>query len=92
MLEAHVRQRGHGCVEHVGGVVAAAQAGLDDGHLDVALRELPKRGRSQQLELGDVVVLGERVIHALGRPGARAIAAAKAWVEMSRSRTCTRSL
>ena len=63
MLEADIRQHLHTGVDHVGRVVAAAQARLDDRHLDITARELSVRRGSERLELRDAVPLRERAIH-----------------------------
>ena len=68
VLEPDVRQDADVRVYHAGGVVASSEAGLDDRDLYPALRYLPQRRGRQQFELGDVVILGERAVDALGRP------------------------
>ena len=68
-----------GRVEHVGGVVAPAEAGLDDRDLDPARGELGERRGGQQLELGDAVAARERAVDlARRRAAARSTAAPKA--------------
>jgi hypothetical protein len=56
VLQADGGQHRHAGVEDVGGVVAPAQAGLDDGHLDLAAGQLVQPRRGEGLELGDAVV------------------------------------
>jgi hypothetical protein len=68
VLEADIGEHAEARVDHAGRVVAAAEAGLDDGHLHAALRHLPERGGGEQFELGDMVVLGKRAVDALRRP------------------------
>ena len=51
---------------HVGGVVAAAEAGLDHGDLDAAAGQLGERGGGERLELRHAVVGLERAVD-LGR-------------------------
>ncbi len=68
MLETDIGQHRHRRLDHRGGVVATAEAGLDHRDLDLALGERPEGGGGEQLELGDMVVLGERVVDALRRP------------------------
>ena len=58
MLEPDVGEHDDGRAEHVGRVPAAAQAGLDDGDVDLAAGELGEGGGGQQLELGYAVALG----------------------------------
>ena len=67
VLEPDVGEHHDRRAEHVGGVVAAAEAGLDDGDLDALARELGERGGGQQLELRDAVVPPR----ACGRPWRR---------------------
>ena len=55
--------------DHVRRVVAAAEARLDHGDLDAAARQRVVGGRRQRLELGHLVVVGERAVHELGRVG-----------------------
>ena len=58
VLEPDVREHDDLGAEHVGRVVAAAEARLDHGDLDPAARELVERGRGQQLELGYALAVG----------------------------------
>ena len=51
VLERDVRQHDDPRVEHVRRVVPAAEAGLDDGDVDLARGELGERGGRQHLEL-----------------------------------------
>ena len=55
--------------DHVGGVVAPAEPGLDHRDLDLARGELGVRGGGQRLELRHAVVAVERAVDELG--GAR---------------------
>ena len=55
-------------VDHARGVIAPAEAGLDDRDLHARARPAPKRRRGEQFELGDVVVLGQRAVDPLRRP------------------------
>ena len=68
MLEPHVREHDDGCVHDARGIESPPQARLHDRHLDLALGHRPQRRRREQFELGHVVVLGERAVHAFGRP------------------------
>jgi len=68
VLEADVREHGHARVDHARRVVAAAEAGLHDRHVDAPLGHLPQRASRQQFELGHVIVLPERAVDPLGRP------------------------
>ena len=70
VLEPDVGEHDHVGAEHVGRVVAAAQAGLDHGDLDLAPRQLVERGRGQQLELGDAIAVAGPVDLRRGRRGA----------------------
>ena len=72
MLEPDVGQHHDRRAEHVGGVVAAAEARLDHGDLDAALGELGERRGGQQLELRDALAARERAVDLGGRRGARA--------------------
>ena len=67
VLEPDVGEHHDRRAEHVGGVVAAAEAGLDDRDLDALARELGERGGGQQLELRDAVALLERAVDLGGR-------------------------
>ena len=67
VLEADVREHDDARVEHVGGVPAPAEAGLDHGDLDLAARELVERRRGQQLELRHALAARR----ACGRPSRR---------------------
>ncbi len=53
---------------HVGGVVAAAEAGLDHRHIDALACQLGVGGRGQQLELGHRIVAGAGAVDLLGGP------------------------
>jgi hypothetical protein len=69
VLEAHRGQDLHLRGDHVRGVEAAPQAGLDHDDLDPAAGELVVRGRGQRLELGHVVVGLGGAVDQLGRLG-----------------------
>ena len=58
-----------GGAEHVGRVVAAAEAGLDHRDLDLAARQLVERGGGHELELRHAVALLERAVDLRGRRG-----------------------
>ena len=60
MLEGDVREDDDARVEDVGRVVPPAEAGLDDGDVDLGGRELGERGGGQRLELGRADRLGRR--------------------------------
>ena len=66
VLEPDVGEHLHARVDDVGGVVAAAEAGLDDGGVDAAAGQLGVGGGGQRLELRDAVVVLERPVD-LGR-------------------------
>ncbi len=68
VLETNIGEHRHGRLHHRGRVVAATEAGLHHRDLDLALGQRPEGGGGEQLELGDVVVLGERAVDALRRP------------------------
>ena len=72
VLEADVREHLHLRRDHVRGVVAPAEAGLDHRDLHPGLGQLAVRGGRQRLELRHAVVGLQRAVDLLGRPrGAR---------------------
>ena len=69
MLQTHVRQHLDARVDHAGRVVAAAEPGLHDRHLDARPRQLPVGRRGERLELRDPVALPERAVDERGGLG-----------------------
>ena len=69
VLEPDAGQHLHAGGDHVGGVVAAAQPGLDHRDLDPTIGQLPVGGSGQRLELGHPVVGPQRAIDELGGVG-----------------------
>ena len=67
MLEPDVGEHGDARVDDVGGVVAAAEPGLEHRHVDAGRLELAERGGRQQLELRhDVAGRRARAVDELG--------------------------
>jgi hypothetical protein len=72
VLEADVGEHRDRRREHVGGVMAAAEAGLDHRGLHPALGELGERRGGEQLELGHTLAARQRAVD-LGRRRGRAL-------------------
>ena len=66
VVEADRGQHGDPGGEHVGGVEAAAEAGLDHPGLDPGRRQGDERGGGRDLELGHLLALRERAVDDLG--------------------------
>ncbi len=66
VLQADVGQHLHARGDDVGGVVAPAEAGLDDGDLHAGARQLVEGGGRERLELRDAVVGPQRAVDHLG--------------------------
>ncbi len=58
VLEPHVREQDDARAQDVGGVVPAAEAGLDDGGVDSGLGECRERSGGEHFELGGGDLLG----------------------------------
>ncbi len=69
VLEADAGQDLNRRGDHAGGVIAAAEPGLDHRHLDPPRGQLAVGGGGQHLELGDAVILGRRAIDELRGAG-----------------------
>ncbi len=68
VLQPDVREHRDARPDHAGRVIAATKPCLDDRDVDLPAGHLPQGSGCQKFELGHVIILGERSVHALGRP------------------------